>query len=48
MQRNTSYYSDTRELVISNTPFIAAYAINRNRIVILSLYHRAQQSPEAF
>jgi toxin ParE1/3/4 len=39
---------DTRELVISNTPFIAAYAINRDRIVILAIYHGAQQWPEAF
>jgi toxin ParE1/3/4 len=38
----------TRELVISNTPFIAAYAVNRDRIVILALYHGAQQWPEAF
>ena len=39
---------ETRELVISNTPFIAAYAIAHNRIVILALYHGAQQWPEAF
>jgi toxin ParE1/3/4 len=38
----------TRELVLSTTPFIAAYAINRDRIVILALYHGAQQWPEAF
>jgi toxin ParE1/3/4 len=38
----------TRELVISNTPFIAAYAIDQNRIVILAIYHGAQQWPEAF
>ncbi len=38
----------TRELVISNTPFIAAYAIDHDRIVILALYHGAQQWPEAF
>jgi toxin ParE1/3/4 len=38
----------TRELVISNTPFIAAYAIDRDRIVILALYRGAQQWPEAF
>ena len=37
----------TRELVISNTPFIAAYAIARDRIVILAIYHGAQQWPEA-
>ena len=35
----------TRELVISNTPFIAAYAIDHGRIVILAIYHGAQQWP---
>ena len=38
----------TRELVISNTPFIAAYAIDQDRIVILAVYHGAQQWPEIF
>jgi toxin ParE1/3/4 len=38
----------TRELVISNTPFIAAYAIAHDRIVILAVYHGARQWPEAF
>ncbi len=38
----------TRELVISNTPFIAAYAIDHDRIVILAIYHGAQQWPETF
>ena len=38
----------TRELIISNTPFIAAYAIEKARIVILALYHGAQQWPETF
>jgi addiction module RelE/StbE family toxin len=38
----------TRELVISNTPFIAAYAIEKARIVILAVYHGAQQWPEVF
>jgi len=38
----------TRELVISNTPFIAAYAIDRDRIVILAIYHGAQQWPQVF
>jgi toxin ParE1/3/4 len=38
----------TRELIISNTPFIAAYAIEKARIVILALYHGAQQWPEIF
>jgi toxin ParE1/3/4 len=38
----------TRELVISNTPFIAAYAIEKAHIVILAIYHGAQQWPEGF
>lgn len=38
----------TRELVISNTPFIVAYTIEKHRIVILAVYHGAQRWPEAF
>ena len=38
----------TRELVISNTPFVAAYAIDRADIIILAIYHSAQQWPEGF
>jgi toxin ParE1/3/4 len=37
--------SKTRELIILNTPFIAAYAIDRDRVVILAIYHGAQQWP---
>ncbi len=37
-----------RERVISNTPFIAAYALDHHRIVILAIYHGAQKWPEAF
>jgi len=35
----------TRELVISNPPFIAAYTIENDGIVILAIYHGAQQWP---
>lgn len=38
----------TRELVISNSPFIAAYCIEHERVVILAIYHGAQQWPKAF
>jgi toxin ParE1/3/4 len=38
----------TRELVISNTPFIAVYAIDRANIIILAIYHGAQQWPDSF
>jgi addiction module RelE/StbE family toxin len=37
----------TRELVVPNTPFLAVYAIDRDRIVILAIYHDAQRWPEA-
>ena len=40
--------SKMRELVITNTPFIAAYAIEKDRVVILAIYHGAQRWPEAF
>jgi toxin ParE1/3/4 len=33
----------TRELVISNSPFVVAYSIEKGRIVILAIYHGAQQ-----
>lgn len=38
----------TRELVISNTPFIAVYAVEKSKIVILAIYHGAQTWPEMF
>lgn len=38
----------TRELVISNTSFVAAYTVDRARIVILAIYHGAQQWPQTF
>ncbi|MFZ1134294.1 MAG: type II toxin-antitoxin system RelE/ParE family toxin [Candidatus Korobacteraceae bacterium] len=38
----------TRELVIPNTPFIAAYAVDKTRIVILAVYHGAHRWPETF
>jgi addiction module RelE/StbE family toxin len=40
--------SGTRELVISNTPLIAAYAIDKADIVVLAVYHGAQHWPEGF
>jgi toxin ParE1/3/4 len=38
----------TRELVISNSPFVVAYRIDKEHIVILAIYHGAQQWPEVF
>jgi toxin ParE1/3/4 len=40
--------SGTRELVISNSPFVVAYCIEKERIVILAIYHGAQQWPDVF
>ena len=40
--------SGTRDLVLSNTPFVAAYVIERERIAILAIDHGAQRWPEAF
>jgi addiction module RelE/StbE family toxin len=38
----------TRELVITNIPFVAAYSIDEQRIVVLAIYHGAQRWPEKF
>ena len=38
----------TRELVISNTPFSIAYAIEKADIVVLAVYHGAQHWPEGW
>jgi toxin ParE1/3/4 len=42
MSGRTGRLPGTRELVISNTPFLAAYAIDHDRIVILAIYHGAR------
>jgi toxin ParE1/3/4 len=38
----------TRELVISKTPFIVPYRLQRNIIEILRVYHGARRWPESF
>ncbi|WP_113171094.1 type II toxin-antitoxin system RelE/ParE family toxin [Agrobacterium sp. fls2-241-TYG-188a] len=38
----------TRELVISGTPYVAAYAVSGTTIRILRVLHGAQEWPEAF
>jgi addiction module RelE/StbE family toxin len=48
MSGRLSRVPGTRELIISDAPFIAAYAIEKARIVILAVYHGAQQWPESF
>lgn len=36
---------DTRELVVSGTPYVIAYRVERDAVVILRLLHGAQQWP---
>tara|TARA_R110000782_G_scaffold266956_4_gene361853 strand:+ start:4537 stop:4827 length:291 start_codon:yes stop_codon:yes gene_type:complete len=38
----------TRELVLSNTPFIIPYQVNGNILEILRVYHSARRWPEEF
>ena len=38
----------TRELTIPNTPFIVAYAIDRDLINILAILHGSQRWPRSF
>jgi toxin ParE1/3/4 len=38
----------TRELPIPNTPFLVAYTVEKARVVVLAVYHGAQQWPEGF
>lgn len=38
----------TRELVISTTPFIVAYAVDDEGVIVLAIYHGAQKWPEIF
>ena len=40
--------SGTRELVISGTPFLVAYRIEKNEVRILAVLHAAREWPEEF
>jgi plasmid stabilization system protein ParE len=48
MSGRSGRVAGTRELVISNTPFVATYVVDHHRIGILAIYHGAQQWPEVF
>jgi toxin ParE1/3/4 len=48
MSGRTGRVPGTRELVIPNTPFIAAYAIDKTDIVVLAIYDGAQRWPKGF
>ncbi len=38
----------TRELVISNTPYLIPYRVKDDRVEILAVYHGARRWPERF
>lgn len=38
----------TRELVISGTPYIAAYLVGEDEVAILAIVHGAQRWPDQF
>lgn len=38
----------TRELVISQTPYIVVYRVSQNRVEILRILHGAREWPEQF
>jgi len=40
--------TDTRELVVTSTPFIVAYRVVDDRIEILAVFHSARIWPDAF
>jgi toxin ParE1/3/4 len=40
--------ADTRELVISGTPFLVAYRIEKKEVRILAVLHAAREWPEEF
>jgi toxin ParE1/3/4 len=38
----------TRELVVTNTPFVVPYRVGENRIEVLSVFHGARKWPASF
>jgi len=39
---------DTRELVVPSTPYIVAYTVLDNQVMIIAVQHGAQKWPERF
>jgi toxin ParE1/3/4 len=39
---------DTRELVVPDTPYIVAYTVLNEQVVIIAVQHSAQKWPERF
>ena len=48
MSGRSGRVAGTRELVISNTPFVVAYTMRGDRVVVLAVYHSARQWPQEF
>jgi toxin ParE1/3/4 len=40
--------ANTRELVVTSTPFIVAYRVVSDRIEILAVFHGARRWPDSF
>jgi toxin ParE1/3/4 len=40
--------ADTRELVVTTTPFIVPYRVREDRIEVLTVFHGARMWPEGF
>jgi toxin ParE1/3/4 len=40
--------ADTRELVVTGTPFIVPYRVRDERVEVLSVFHGARKLPENF
>ena len=38
----------TREMVVSDTPYIVVYAIVRDQLIVLAVLHGAQEWPDGF
>jgi len=39
---------DTRELIVSGTPYIVAYTVLDNQVIILAVQHGTQEWPDRF
>jgi plasmid stabilization system protein ParE len=39
---------ETRELVVTDTPFIAAYRVKEDRVEVLAVFHGARRWPDCF
>jgi len=44
----TGRVKSTREFVVPRTPYLIAYRVRRNEIVVLRILHAAQKWPTAF